>query len=129
MHDDAGWQPTSKRSEEAGKATLPGIKQVVRCRGPEGATEDLLCLDDEASALASAAPAGEQRALLLAECMRTGERTARRESLHAIRDRAAASLASLPAATRALADPEPYPVTPSPRLIAMQRQVASNYVR
>ena len=125
VHDGAGWQPSAKRSEEAGKATLPGIKQVVRCRGPEGATEDLLCLDDEASALAAAAPAGEQRALLLAECMRTGERTARRDSLHAIRDRAAASLASLPPATRALANPEPYPVTPSPRLVTMQRQVAA----
>ena len=42
--------------------------------------------------------AGLRRALLLAESMLAGERVTPRESLHAIRDRAAASLASLPPA-------------------------------
>ena len=125
VHDGAVWQPTSKRSEEAGKATLPGIKQVVRCRGPEGAIEDLLCLDDEARALASTMHTSELRTPLLAECVRDGQRVAPAKRLNAIRDRAAASLESLPTATRALINPEPYPVTSSPRLIAMQRQVAA----
>ena len=125
LHDGTRWQPTAKRSEEAGKATLPGIKQVVRCSGPEAATGDLLCLDNEAAAIVTAAPAGEQRAPLLAECMRTGERTAPRKSLRAIQEHAAASLASLPAAARALVNPAPYPVRPTPTLLAKQRQVAA----
>jgi nicotinate phosphoribosyltransferase len=121
VHDGADWQPSAKRSEETGKATLPGIKQVVRCSGPEGATEDLLCLDDEALALAANARPGELRTPLLAECLRDGQRVAPVEPLNAIRDRASASLESLPPATRAPANPAPYPVTPSPRLIAMQQ--------
>ena len=125
LHDGTRWQPTAKRSEEAGKATLPGIKQVVRCSRPEGDTGDLLCLDNEAAAIVTAAPAGEQRAPLLAECMRTGERTAPRKSLRAIQEHAAASLASLPTATRALANPAQYPVTPSPRLIEMHQKAAA----
>ena len=31
VRDGGAWQPSAKRSEESGKATLPGIKQVVRC--------------------------------------------------------------------------------------------------
>ena len=125
VREDDSWQPIAKRSEEAGKTTLPGIKQVVRCRGPEGATEDLLCLDDEAAAVVATARTGEQRALLLAECMRDGERVAPAEPLRTIRDRAAASLASLPPATRALVDPAPYPVRPTPTLIKLQRRTAA----
>ena len=116
------WQPTAKRSEEAGKATLPGIKQVVRCVESCTATGDLLCCDDEGAAIASQAPDGERRRLLLAESIRDGRRVAPAEPLTAIRDRAAASLASLPAATRALVDPVPYPVRPTPALTAMQRR-------
>lgn len=123
VHDGAGWRPSAKRSEEAGKATLPGIKQVVRCRGPEGASEDLLCLADEASSLASA-HTGELRTPLLVECMRAGRRLAPAEPLSVIRDRAAASLDSLPPTTRALVDPAPYPVRPTPTLTALQRQAA-----
>ena len=126
VRDGGSWQPTAKRSEEAGKATLPGIKQVVRRVGPDGATGDLLCHDDEGAPFVSQAPAGEQRALLLAECMRDGGRVAPREPLSAIRDRAAASLAGLPPATRALVDPAPYPVRPTPSLTAMQRRTASH---
>ena len=114
------WQPIAKRSEESGKATLPGIKQVVRRVRAEGATEDLLCLDDEAVAVASAAQTGEQRALLLAGCMRDGKRMAPAEPLPAIRDRAAASLASLPSAARALVDPAPYPVRRTGALLPLQ---------
>ena len=120
VRDGGAWQPSAKRSEESDKATLPGIKQVVRCVGPEGATEDLLCLDDEAATVASAVRTGEQRAPLLAECMRDGKRLALAEPLPAIRERAAASLASLPSAARALVDPTPYPVRPTGALLALQ---------
>lgn len=126
VHDGAVWEPSAKRSEDSGKGTLPGIKQVVRCLGPGGATEDLLCHDDEAAAVAAAMHVGEQRALLLAECIRNGDRTAPPAPLHAIRSRAAASLASLPPATRALVDPAPYPVRPTAALTALQHRTAAH---
>ena len=120
VRDGDSWQPSAKRSEEAGKATLAGIKQVARRIGPEGATEDLLCRDHEGTALVSAAPAGERRTLLLVERMRDGERTAPAEPLGTIRARTANSLASLPPTTRALANPALYPVRPTDGLIAIQ---------
>ena len=126
IYDGAVWQPTGKRSEESDKTTLPGVKQVVRRAGSEGATEDLLCHDDEAAAVAGAAHSGEQRSLLLAECMRAGERIAPAEPLPAIRDRAAASLASLPPATRALVDPASYPVRPTAALVALRHRTAAS---
>ena len=125
MRSGGAWETTSKRTEEAGKATLPGIKQVVRCLRPEGATEDLLCDDEEADELAHAAHAGEQRTLLLTEHMRAGRRSGPPEPLQVLRDRAAASVASLPHATRALVKPAPYPVRPSATLVAMQRRAGA----
>jgi len=125
VRDSGSWQPTAKRSEEAGKATLPGIKQVVRCVESGSATGDLLCCVEEGATITSQAPPGERRRLLLAECMRGGRRVAPADPLSAIRNRAAASLESLPPATRALVDPAPYPVRPTPTLAAMQRQVAA----
>ena len=125
VHEGGTWQPTAKRSEEPGKATLPGIKQVVRCEDSCRATGDLLCRDDEAAEIASQAPAGERRRPLLAVCMRDGRRVAPAEPLSAIRDRAAASLDRLPPTTRALVDPAPYPVRPTPTLTAMQLRVAA----
>ena len=125
VRDSGSWQPTAKRSEEADKATLPGIKQVVRCVGSCTATGDLLCCVEEGATITSQAPPGERRRLLLAECMRGGRRVAPADPLSAIRNRAAASLESLPPTTRALVDPDPYPVRPTPTLAAMQRQVAA----
>ena len=52
--------------------------------------------------------------------MRDGKRLALAEPLPAIRERAAASLASLPSAARALVDPAPYPVRPTGALLALQ---------
>lgn len=121
-----GWQPIAKRSEEPGKATLPGIKQVLRRFPAEGEAEaaagDLLCLDDEAEELAAAAAGGERRAPLLAPQMRAGARLAAPEPLTAIRERAAASLAGLPPPVRALRAAARYPVEPSPALLALQRR-------
>lgn len=122
-----GWQAIAKHSDEPGKATLPGIKQVLRCypAGGEAAVAaggDLLCLAAEAEALAAAAPAGERRVPLLTPLMGAGERLAAPEPLAAIRERAAASLASLPAPVRALTAPAPYPVRPSAALSELQRR-------
>ena len=116
------WQASSKRSEEPGKATLPGIKQVVRRNTAQEAVGDLLCLDHEAGEITAAADgAGEGRTPLLVAQMQEGVRLAPREPLIAIRDRAATSLASLPAAVRALRDAARYPVHPTPALLALRR--------
>ena len=127
------WHPAAKRSEEPGKATLPGIKQVVRCCAGGNATGDLLCLEEEAAALAGAASGGEppapgepsaareRRTPLLAARMRDGARVAPREPLATIRKRAAASLASLPPPVRALRGTERYPVRRSPALEELRR--------
>ena len=123
------WQPAVKRSEEPAKATLPGIKQVVRCYAGDAATGDLLCLDEDADAAvrtggsAGERPAAggpgaprERRTPLLVARLQGGVRVAPREPLAAIRERAAASLASLPPPVRALRAPAPYPVRRSPAL-------------
>ena len=117
-----GWQPVAKRSEEPGKATPPGIKQVVRCTTARRATGDLLCLDQETRRLTAAAGDDERRTPLLVPQMSAGARVAPREPLAAIRARAAASLAGLPAPVRALRDAARYPVRPSVALLELQRR-------
>ena len=124
------WQPVLKRSEEPGKATLPGIKQVVRRYAGDDAIADVLCLEEEAAAAADCGSADQRgrsgdpaaaRAPLLVARMREGERVAPRESLAAIRACAAASLASLPPPVRALRGAERYPVRRSPALQELLR--------
>ena len=123
------WQPAVKRSEEPAKATLPGIKQVVRCYAGDAATGDLLCLDEEADAAVRTAgvrasgprPADRaRRANGARRCWWRGYREEcgwrRGNRWAAIRERAAASLASLPPPVRALRAPAPYPVRRSPAL-------------
>ena len=123
------WQPAVKRSEDPVKATLPGIKQVVRCYAGDAATGDLLCLEEEAEAAAGARGSVGERSVaggpsaprarrtpLLAARLRDGVRVAPREPLGVIRERAAASLASLPPPVRTLRDPALYPVHRSPAL-------------
>ena len=87
--------PVAKRSP--GKLTYPGRKQVFR-----GATGDRLGLADEAAATG-------ERAVL--ECvLRDGQRISAVESLEAIAQRTATSVAALPAAARSLhCDAPPLP--------------------
>lgn len=117
-----GWRAIAKRSEEPGKATLPGIKQVVRCYAARHAARDLLCLAEETEELAAGAGRGERRVPLLRPQLRAGTRVAAREPLAAVRARAAASLASLPAPVRALQDAAPYPVRPSAALLELRQR-------
>jgi nicotinate phosphoribosyltransferase len=100
----------------AGKATLPGAKQVYR--GPAG---DILALHDEPP------PAGHEP--LLREVMRNGKRVAPAEPLPAAQQRCAASLAWLPPATRAIY--HPVPVTPhiSPALAGLRRELITKLGR
>lgn len=97
-------KPRRKRSE--GKATWPGAKQVWRWSGPDGRLErDLVALADEA------APAGGLA--LLQPVMRAGRRIAPPEALPALREHAAAQLATLPNPLRGLdsvAAAQAYPV-------------------
>ncbi len=107
-------RPVMKLSE--GKATWPGAKQVHR--GPAG---DVLALRDEPG------PPGHRP--LLVPVMRHGRRLGPPEPLADAVQRCAASLAWLPPAARALRRPEPVPVTASPALTALRRQLARDLRR
>ena len=97
-----------KRSLE--KTTVPGAKQVFRSYDGGEMVGDVIAGADER-------PPGEP---LLVEVMRAGERL-RSDSREAIRGRAAAQLGALPDRLRRR-EPraEPYPVTYSERLRALQ---------
>ena len=108
----------ARRKRSEGKATWPGSKQVWRWSGPDGWIErDRVALADEA------APAGAQP--LLQPVMRAGRRIAPPEPLDALREHAAAQLATLPDPLRGLdgvAQEQAYPVEISP---ALQQLAAS----
>ena len=107
-----GGRPRRKRSE--GKASWPGRKQVYRRTGSDGALAgDLLALDGED---APGVP-------LLEPVLRAGARVAAAPALDALRDRAQAQMAMLPAALRTLGRAMPYPVTVSPSLRALAAKV------
>ena len=94
----------------AGKATLPGRKQVFRREEDGVASGDLISRFDESF---PGTP-------LLTPVMRDGKRIAQPESnLSALRNRAAKAIAALPPEIRALAPaPRPFSVEISPRLQA-----------
>jgi nicotinate phosphoribosyltransferase len=104
-----------KRS--AGKATLPGRKQIWRLTRDEEIAGDVVALHDE-----PAPGDGEWRPVLI-EVMREG-RAAARESLDTARRRCRDQLAGLPPALRAL-NGAAYPVRRSPRLDALFRRMAA----
>lgn len=103
-----------KRSE--GKATWPGAKQVYRAFGADGRLAgDLVALRGEA-----VRGRGEP---LLQPVMRGGRRLAPAEPLAALRAHAAAELARLPEALRAIAPAAPYPVEISAGLRALAAEL------
>ncbi|MGB3137119.1 MAG: nicotinate phosphoribosyltransferase [Nodosilinea sp.] len=95
--------------ESSSKTTLPGRKQVFRRFSGGQAVGDRLGLISD-----TAAP-DEQPLLQLV--VKQGQILQEAETLDAIAARTAASLASLPAATRRLEDPEPYLVELSDALV------------
>jgi nicotinate phosphoribosyltransferase len=105
-----GGRPVMKLS--AGKATLPGAKQVHR-----GQLGDVIALRDEEP------PPGQEE--LLRPVMLGGRRTSPPESLIAARQRCRANLAALPASALSLRDASPLPVAISPALGALRDQLAS----
>ncbi|HEV2356846.1 MAG TPA: nicotinate phosphoribosyltransferase [bacterium] len=109
VEDSRGYRV--KRS--AGKATLPGRKQIWRLTRNGEIGEDIIVLHDE-----PAPPGGRP---LLIEVMRNGTRIVR-EPLETARQRCRDRLASLPPALRGLGAVT-YPVQRSPRLDALFRQM------
>jgi nicotinate phosphoribosyltransferase len=102
------WRGVSKHAAE--KETIPGIKQVFRRAERGTMTGDVIAAADEEVE-------GEP---LLVPFMRGGE-IEREDSLEETQERAAAQLESLPEELREPspeAEPEPYPVTYSKRLVA-----------
>ncbi len=105
---ESAGRPVMKRSSR--KATLPGRHQVFR-----SASGDVIGLVDE--------PLDGKP--LLEPVLRAGRRVCGPPSLDAIRDRAAAELALLPEAVRALRDPATVPPTNSPAVDALRTELSS----
>jgi nicotinate phosphoribosyltransferase len=106
----------------AGKATLPGEKQVYRSRDARGRLAgDVLALLDEPAPAPGAEP-------LLGPVMEGGRMLAPHPPLAAVREHCAAQLAALPEPVRRIENPEPYPVRRSARLAALQRSVVARVV-
>jgi nicotinate phosphoribosyltransferase len=104
---ESAGRPVMKRSSR--KATLPGRHQVFRSA------------DGDVIGLATEELAGRP---LLEPALRGGERVSEPPSLDAIRDRAAAGLAELPEAVRALRDPGTVRAVPSTALVALREELA-----
>jgi nicotinate phosphoribosyltransferase len=105
-----------KRKLSAGKATLPGRKQVFRESEPGGTfSRDVLAL------------AGEELpgAPLLVPVMAGGRRLASAEPLARAQERCRDELARLPPALRALTPGPPHRVELSPRLAALAAETAA----
>ncbi len=108
--DDASGAEIPVIKLSAAKVSLPGRKQIWRTFGEDGAPAgDTVGLADEELP-------GEP---LLEPVMRGGELVGPAPTLDAIRDRARANLAALPAAIRDLQAPASYPVGNSARLGAL----------
>ncbi|MDQ7819999.1 MAG: nicotinate phosphoribosyltransferase [Armatimonadota bacterium] len=110
VEDTAG--PKIKLS--AGKATLPGRKQVWRARTADGGLQDTIALREE--------PAPPGSTPLLVPVM-SGGRVIRQDSLAQMRARCAAALRDLPPPLRVLHGTPPSPVSLSPELRALQAQM------
>ena len=109
-----GGKPSVKLS--AGKATVPGRKQVYRFEEKGVYARDVIALEDEDDRHAGRP--------LLQEVMAGGKRIAGPRSLVSVQERCRQTLSRLPRALRALrTSPRPYEVTYSAALKAMQRRV------
>jgi nicotinate phosphoribosyltransferase len=111
-----GDRPVMKLS--VGKVTDPGAKQVFRGASPEAG--DVLGLRDQ--------PVPADHRPLLVPVMRAGRRIRDEDSAGAVlaaRDRFDSDLAWLPDAARRMTDPVPVPVTLSPQLAALRRDLVT----
>jgi nicotinate phosphoribosyltransferase len=106
----------SRMKLSAGKATLPGAKQIYRMFVDGMAERDVLALEAEEVAGGQAL----SRPVIVG-----GERVAAPATLAEARQRCAASIASLPERLRSLDASEPYPVELSPALEALNTSTAA----
>lgn len=106
---DGQWMPAVKTS--AGKATLPGCKQVWRVTDAGRAVRDVVGIRDE--------PGPPGGGALLRRVMGQGRRIDRAESLERLRAGCREAVAALPAGVRRLHGAERYPVSVSPMLSAL----------
>ncbi len=106
------------RKLSAGKATLPGAKQVWR-RSP--IEEDLLAQREE--------PGADGREPLLVPVMRAGARVTRPDGIEAARARLSRDLSALPPEALALHQPVPPRVRVSDRLAVLAREVTDGLGR
>lgn len=111
----------ARRKRSVGKATWPGVRQLVRRWNDDGTLrDDLVTLDGE--------PAEGEA--LLQPCMWRGRRVGPQPTLAQIRAHHATQMQSLPPTLRTLeAAPQPYPVDVSAGLRALAREVDARDAR
>jgi nicotinate phosphoribosyltransferase len=114
----AEWRPRMKHSEQAAKASTPGILQVRRFTERGVASDDVIW-DELSGAPESGAPGRDGRDLLV-PAFRSGRRLRADEPLDVARDRSTAARAAMPAEVLRLTDPPRYPVSLEPRLAALR---------
>jgi len=105
----------ARRKRSEGKATWPGVKQVLRTTGADGRMAgDCVALEDEAQGGLS----------LLRACMQNGQRLGSVPALGEIRAYASQQMLALPDSLRGLSAPErPYPIEISRNLRALAGRV------
>ena len=113
---DSDEQTPSRIKLAGGKSTWPGRKQVYRIGEVE---RDIIQVDTEA------APEGGRP--LLQPIVERGTRVFPEESVQEIRERAMASLGSLPQALRELTPDEQYPVQMSDGLLSLRESTIAHY--
>jgi nicotinate phosphoribosyltransferase len=106
-------RPVMKLS--AGKASLPGAKQVFRLVDGRGLKKDVIALRDEKI------PGGEP---LLQSVMEQGKIVGMSPSLKEIRERFRAEFETLDEKVRAIREPRAYPVEISPRLKQLNEEIS-----
>ena len=108
--------PTMKLSDEPGKSTLPGRKQVYRWHNADGCYErDVIHLWDETS---------KEGEALLVPIVRQGKLVYHFPSVKDLQAIAAEELSKLPARHKALTDGEEYPVTLSQQLEQLRSRLS-----
>ena len=108
--------PTMKLSDEPGKSTLPGRKQVYRFHDADGCYErDVISLWDESP---------QEGEALLVPILREGELVYHFPTVTELQARATEELSKLSARHKALTDGEEYSVTLSPKLEQLRARLS-----
>lgn len=103
-----------KMKLSAGKATLPGLKQVYRVSSGGRMHHDVIALTDEGP---------QQGEPLLHHVMANGNKVQAHEPLEALRERCRAALETLPPQLASIGQSADYPVHPSPELLALVKEM------